>query len=750
MPSSRSRAPEPTPTGRSPVRLAVVCVLATAMLAAVPAAGQTCPPGPLGTAKSSALYLYFPTSEDATFPDFSNFGADTTPVGAFDMAEHDGSLSTSQVRQRVLELMQAGYCEFDLEVKLATSTPSPTETRWQVLGIGSDESNAGGLVGEAESVDTGDTTAQDYSRLWVESLETYAGGELTGGNSTLERWAVAIANLSAHESAHNYGAAHSESAPQTGEDSSANHFIADPGTGASPGSVTDTFNHFSDTVYERFGHDIGLNIKTLHNWDFVNPNGSNADSLVVTLLSSASSLTIGWSYAGPLSPWTSPTITQRPGTISFRGTSYNAFDLLFSTPKSWSGGADGVAPPGEKFHVGASFSEADPVIVYETTLRSGGSDLPLQPRMFGYDAGTASPEFALKFYNPQSEEEGPLLLSDVQVFFLPRMVDLDEMVEGGDLVSPMGVPVRPFERRPGERGDEGPPIRSGLDEPVEIGDEPFLLPIAHLTDRRHLERFIDTPRDCEPGREPLPGPGFGLPGVRYCPERGYALSLFPATYTFVVATVTDPDARFWDPSEGRMVEGPLESRLFFQVAGIIPDFNDNGVDDLIDIRTGDSSDENRNGIPDEAERRSPWAVSVHGGFAIPEGSTANRLDDGFSVDVGLEYALSPHLSVLGVLGYADLSDDGFGSNLELIHATVGARYYPWVATPWRPFAEAGVGLYDASPGDRETGVNAGIGLRYDLGGRLSLEAIYRRHEVDADPGADLEFAAAQLGLRWTL
>lgn len=65
------------------------------------------------------------------------------------MANHDASLSTAQVRQRVLQLMEAGYCEFDVEVKLTTTKPAPAEARWQIVGIGSDDSNAGGLVGEA-------------------------------------------------------------------------------------------------------------------------------------------------------------------------------------------------------------------------------------------------------------------------------------------------------------------------------------------------------------------------------------------------------------------------------------------------------------------------------------------------------------------------------------------------------------------------------------------------------------------------
>ncbi len=60
---------------------------------------------------------------------------------------------------RSSELMQTAYCEFDVNIKLVTSPPSPPETRWQIVGIGSDTSL--GPVGKAQNVDTGDATSQD-------------------------------------------------------------------------------------------------------------------------------------------------------------------------------------------------------------------------------------------------------------------------------------------------------------------------------------------------------------------------------------------------------------------------------------------------------------------------------------------------------------------------------------------------------------------------------------------------------------
>lgn len=717
-------------------------IVAAFIVAVMPvgAGAQDCPGYVVSIPKSSSLYLYFPTASDATFPSYG--GVNTSPLPAFNMSNHDAALSTAQVRQRVLELVRAGYCEFDVDVRLTTTAPAPAEARWQIVGIGSDTST-GGQLGKAQAVDTGDADAQDYCRVWTEGMEAWLAGEVTGTNSTVERWATAIANLSSHESGHNYGSTHGDSSPRSGEDAAPNHFMADPAAGATQDTITDRLNHFSDATYERFGHDLGLVIKTLHNWDFVNPNSGNADQLTITLLSDAASLTIGWFYNGTLSPWTNPTVTKQPGTINFRGTAYNVFNLVFSSPKAWSGGANGIAPPGEKFHVGASFTQPNPVIVYETTLFSGGSELSLKPRIFGYDAGTAGDGgFDVNFFNTGATD---LVISDIEVFFLPRMVDIEQMVVGGALRSIQGLPVVPFQRQPANEENDG--IIHRLRQPVRVGKEPFTLRVAKLTDRRHLD-YVIREGECESSTS------FGIPREVYCPTPGHVLSLFPATYVYVIATVTEPNARFWDKTQGRLVDGPLTTRVFFQVAGEVPDANRNGVDDLTDIREGTSRDTNGNGIPDEGEGGGGargLAVFARIGVAFPHGSASRILDPGPSLAAGLEYELSSTLSAIGTLGFDRLSDDGLGTDADIAHLTIGGKLYFFSSGgSWRPFAELSLGLYDVDPGDTEAGGNAGVGLRWDRGGRLSIEAAYLRHRVQTGGGDDLDYSTAQLGLRWKL
>lgn len=590
--------------------LAILCAAATAS----GAAAQSCPSYIVAQPKSSALYLFYPTVVDNTFPSYA--GEPTSPLNPFNLADLDPTIGTAaQLRSRVEALAEAGYCEFDVDVRTVTAVPAPPEPRWQIVGIGSDNSGSG-LIGIAQAVDTNDSDPQDYARFWVDSLQAWAGAELTGANSTLERWATALTNLVVHESGHNYGGTHSAGVAIPGEDATPNHFMTNPALGANPDSIVDSLNHFSDTNYEILAHNIGLVAKTLTNWDFVNPNSSNADRLVITVLSNAPALTIGWWYNGSLSPWQNPTVADTGTTTTFRGVVYKKYDVTFSSPKAWSGGANGIAPPDVKFHIGASFTQPDPYIVYEATLYSGASALALHPRIFDFDVSAEFGGFFAAVTNPDPAG-GFLVLSDLQVLFSPRMIDIETMIDGAAPADLAGRRINLYQR-------PKQPSRLAIgsaDElrrlSFEIGEESLRIPIADYSDRRHFDRVYG-PKDCPKGSVGSPTkrlpyldrtiktrqqPGaFGPPGfAEYC-QKGHQVSLFPATYVYISALVTDPKAKRWDAKLGDFVEGPLSTRVFFQAAGIVPDADGNGVDDIVDIRARRARDLNRNGVPDNAER----------------------------------------------------------------------------------------------------------------------------------------------------
>lgn len=576
-------------------RISAAAVLCGAALAA--SAAPDCPSSALARPKGNHLYLFFPTASDNTHPEYGagcGAGTDTSPVNPFDVADLDAGIgTTAQLRNRVFDLVTDDYCEFNVEVHQATAVPAPTEPRWQVVGISSDsDPNCFGL---AQDVDTGDGDAQDFARVWSGTfLDEFggAGGALNGANSTLERWATAIAETTAHEAGHNYGAAHNNSVAIAGEDVTTNHVMATNALGLTGEIRAGVNRHFSNTSYGILAHNIGLNLKTLHNWDFVNPNATDAHSLKLTILSTASSLSLGWFYNGTLSPWTNPTVTATGGTQTFQGTTYNVHEVVFSTDKGWSGGPDGVAPPAVKFHVGATFVETDPIIVFDVELRdSGGAALALKPRLFGYDTGAAdlaSGDFTLTFFNPDPSD--PLIIQDLQLWYLPRLAHIDSMMTG----------TEPFDFEHDRMTGITRPERYAF-KGIELKDR-VSIPLARLTDKRQIDIAYD-PTNCKRGVVANARRGDALKGeIEYCQE-GTSLSLFPATSVYLIATVVDPDAQVWDPVRKRYVKRALATKVFYQFAGEVPDFNRNGVDDLLDIRSGKSPDKNRNGVPDEAEGR---------------------------------------------------------------------------------------------------------------------------------------------------
>jgi hypothetical protein len=552
--------------------------------------------------KRNNLYLYFPTSSDSTFPEY-NDDYDTSPLAEFDVADLDSGIgTTAQLRDRIFEIVETDYYEFDVDVSMSTTKPNPTGARWQIVGIGSDSVStvSGGityyLFGVAQAVDTGDSDAQDYARVYADSFgEAYggSGGALNGTDSTLDRWATAIGHTTSHEAGHNYGLSHANSAPVSGsgEDKQTNHILATGSSGLTGEIRASVTRHFSDTSYEILGHNLGLSINTLYNWDFTNPNNKDAHSLEITILSEASTLTIDWFYTGNRSPWTNPTVASTGSTQTFQGKSYKVYELTFSTGTGWCCGSNGVVTPGQDFHIGVTFKESDPVVVYETTLKdNAGSDLPLHPRTVGFDNGSAdmaTGDFALAIFNP-NPEQGDIIIEELTFLYLPRLLYIDSMVADAKLQDYRGIQVLPYLPKEIEIDKQT--------RPIEISEQTTIV-LGNLSFPRHVDITYDA-TGCKRGF--IPPADVDVGEIEYCPE-GTALSLFPATSVYVVAKIIDPDAEYFDPEVGEFVNGPLESWVYYQFTGFIPDFNDNGIDDLLDIRDGTSEDKNRNGIPDEAE-----------------------------------------------------------------------------------------------------------------------------------------------------
>lgn len=560
---------------------------------------QSCPPGALSSTRTNKLYLYFPMSEDSSFREFSPVPdvMRTSPLDPFNIVDLDSILGTTDdLINSITQIVIEDYCEFDVEVISTRTLPSPTGARWQIIGIGSVDSPTFGI---AERVDLNDLFATDFGRVWAGAFRVFRapGRVLHGTNSTLERWSRAIGHTVSHEAGHNYGLDHinANPVPISTEDVGTNHIMAT--SNSLTGEHRTRKRHMSNTSYGILAHNIGLNVQTIYNWDFINPNSTNAFSIKITLLSTATALTINSSYTGGLNPWRTATISRTGSTRTMRGVLYNEFTLTFSDPNdSWSNGPEGQVPPAVEFHVGASFSESDPVIPVDTRLLgSGGGELALHPRVIGFNTGEAdftSGEYEVRIFkssrDSNSMEDTPVFIRELEVNYLPRVASIETMISNreGKLSDVHNIP---FDAN--GQCSRMPTFELNSTATIKIG---------RLSDPRYIDITYDS-TGCVTGFTP----NDSIPGsFRYCPH-GTALSLFPSTSVYITATVVDTNGIFFNPQTESFDTGWVESRVFYQFSGKLPDFNENGIDDLLDIRNGASLDTNKNGIPDEIEPSIP-------------------------------------------------------------------------------------------------------------------------------------------------
>ena len=302
-----------------------------------------------------------------------------------------------------------------------------------------------------------------------------------------------------------------------------------------------------------------------------------------------------------------PTVTPN-GTKVFKGTTYNKYQVTFSNPKAWANGSPGVAPGGAAFHVGEAFSEADftvpdsVIIVQIALLDAGGTPLTLQPRMAGYDTGAldaSDGSYRMNFFNADDPAR-PLLLRDVVVSELPMVASIDSMLRGNDPKTRYGLTIRPWKSQSPLCQYKPQATTDGDGCPVRLTEEQQTITLARLAQGRNVAQVYDgkCPSLSQGGTS---GDSSKPPDVNRCPNAGVSLDLFPATVLYVTATVVDPNAKHWDPVQKQFVVGPLESHLFYQIAGRHPDLNRNGIDDYIDILQGHSKDTNGDGVPDEVQ-----------------------------------------------------------------------------------------------------------------------------------------------------
>jgi hypothetical protein len=525
-------------------------------------------------AKPNKLFLLFP-SETITHPsEFPAYGFNPhspwLPLARFDPAKDLPSFegTETELRDAIHDVVAEFYCEFKVEVISRSSPPTAADSpRRNTIGLGTDSrlrpDCKDPLRGESqrEGADGNDAHPVDYARIFAGTFQacaTGAGGVLN--NATTDRWAWGIGSSAAHEAAHNYGLSHYDGREglrpgenPAGTDPWSNHLMQ--GGAAYTWGMHTSPRHFSDHEYSVLAYNVGLAMDAMWSWDFVNPNAETAAGLTIRFLSASKAPILSAVYSGPGTPWIGPRLQGPFGTRSFKGVSYNVFEIEWSRGHEWSGGASGELPPNKPFHVGATFSspargtEPDPIIITDVILLdASGNALPEKPRWLGFDSGTLDPgtgSLDLRFYN---FTDRALILRDVIVKELPRIMSIDAMLPNTPISDHSGRAFLPW---PG--GTHQPlsqvTIAPGADIRVSL---------ASIPQTPHIYRRL-TEKDCP--RESKSGPG------RRCEPGTIMLDLFPATTSYITAKIIDPDGKGWDAEKGRFVPAPVETQLFYQVAG---------------------------------------------------------------------------------------------------------------------------------------------------------------------------------------
>jgi len=555
---------------------------------------QTCPPsyGQTDSAKSHKLFLYFPTADDNTFP---NYGGNVSPARTFDVAALNNTIgTTAQLIDRVHSVVVDDYCEFNVQVLSTTTNPTTLlnpPARRVTVAVGSDAN--GTTWGQAQEVDIGDAIDIDFARVWAGTYTVCEGatptggctttGSLTGANATLDRWAQAIGGTAAHEGGHTYGLAHTDEDPPDnlcfqpgpqplpGEDSFHRHTM--PAGCYLSGDDRATFRrHFGDRTYSLLAANVGLSIQTMHNWDLKNPNAQSGFSLAIDFLSTLNPVNLNWFWGGASSPWLNPVVTGPNGMAVFKGVTYNKYRITWSAGNpSWNNPSPGVVGGGVEFHIGATFTgvdfnQPDPIIIQDVTLFDQNSNpLTLHPRLPIYDTGAvdaADGTFSVHFLAPAAAPG--LRLQSAEVFQLPRVASLDSMNGEGRPFGNDRLPIQPWSVTKCEATE----LRNGAS-----------CAVAKITDPHHVEVIRRLGEkdvfNCSPQVPRLERPPVQKPGDSAFPLdfegpvcAGVQRDLFPSTTVYVIATFVEPSAKHYDPVKKAYVVGPLTSKVYYQFSGI--------------------------------------------------------------------------------------------------------------------------------------------------------------------------------------
>ncbi len=136
--------------------------------------------------------------------------------------------------------------------------------------------------------------------------------------------------------------------------------------------------------------------------------------------------------------------------------------------------------------------------------------------------------------------------------------------------------------------------------------------------------------------------------------------------------------------------------------------------------------------------------SFHLGMSFPSGEFADDHDPGPSVTIDAEYPFNDRLTLLAFAGYHQFDGGPTTNNLGVLNVNFNLKQYFPIGS-LTGFAEAGPGWYRAA-GSSHFGVNAGLGLHFDVLPKLAIETATDFHYVSVKPR--MSFFDARLGIVW--
>jgi len=140
-----------------------------------------------------------------------------------------------------------------------------------------------------------------------------------------------------------------------------------------------------------------------------------------------------------------------------------------------------------------------------------------------------------------------------------------------------------------------------------------------------------------------------------------------------------------------------------------------------------------------------WSISTHGGITTPLEPLSNTSDISYNLLFDIDYHLSPKLALIGLFGYNNFKSAIAGvEDTYMLNLSLNLRYYtPLIQTSTSLYVGGGPGIYIDEDGNTEFGVNAGLGLNYQLIPSIALEIGTDYHNIISP---DIQFIQSHAGV----